>query len=103
MLALPSAAIFRWLAVASLATDASKIYKLKTSSKFRSEMVNTQRLLFKKSKAMFTLYLIAFAPARKQYRMGLLFTHKNGDFGANSVTQRSCAATHIRRQGTAPL
>ena len=26
--------------------------------------------------AMFTLYLIAFTPARKSYRTGLLFTHK---------------------------
>ena len=29
---------------------------------------------------------------RKPYRIGLLFTHKNGDFGALSVTERSCAA-----------
>ena len=92
MLALPSAAIFRWLAVASLVTDASKIYKLKTISKFRNDMVNMQRLLFNKSKAMFTLYLIAFAPAQKLYRIGLPFTHKNGDFGAISVTELRCAA-----------
>ena len=26
--------------------------------------------------------------------MGLVFTHKNGDFGAISVTERSCAAPH---------
>ena len=32
---------------------------------------------------MFTLYWIAFAPARKPYRIRLLFTHENGDFGAN--------------------
>ena len=43
-------------------------------------------------KAMFTLYRIAFAPARKPYRIRLLFTHENGDFGAISVTERSCAA-----------
>ena len=42
---------------------------------------------------MFTLYWIAFAPARKSYRtLGLLFTRNNGDFGAISVTERSCAA-----------
>ena len=35
---------------------------------------------------MFTLYQIAFSPARKIYRIGLLFTHKNGDFGGISVT-----------------
>ena len=29
--------------------------------------------------------------ARKPYRIGLLFTHKNDDFGAISVTERSCA------------
>ena len=31
---------------------------------------------------MFALYQIAFAPIRKPYRIGLLFTHENGDFGA---------------------
>ena len=92
MLALPSAAIFRWLAVASLVTDASKICKLKTSSKFRNDKVNMQRLLFNKSKAVFTIYQIAFAPAKKPYRIGLLFSHKNGDYGAISVTERGCAA-----------
>ena len=51
--------------------------------------------------ALFTLCRMAFAPARKPYRIGLLFTHKNRDFGAISVTERSCAAqiskveTHI--------
>ena len=29
--------------------------------------------------------------AMKSYWVGLLFTHKNGDFGAISVTERSCA------------
>ena len=33
---------------------------------------------------------IALAPARKPYQKGLLFTHKNGGFGAISVTERSC-------------
>ena len=28
----------------------------------------------------------------KPYRIGLLFKHKNGDFGAISVNERSCAA-----------
>lgn len=32
----------------------------------------------------------SFAPAGKPYRKGLLFTHNNGDFGAISVTVRSC-------------
>ena len=41
---------------------------------------------------MFTLYWIAFAPAPKSYWIGLRFIHKNGDFGAISVTERSCAA-----------
>ena len=35
-----------------------------------------------------TTDILALAPqARKQYRMELLFTHKNGDFGAISVTE----------------
>ena len=42
----------------------------------------------KKIKAMFALYRIVFALTRK----GFLFTHKNGDFGAISVTEQSCAA-----------
>ena len=44
------------------------------------------------TKVMFTLYRIAFAPARRPYQIGLLFTHKSGDFGVISVTERSCAA-----------
>ena len=36
--------------------------------------------------------MIALARARKSYQIGLLFTHKNSDFGAISVTERSCAA-----------
>ena len=35
---------------------------------------------------------IAFVPARNSYWIGLRFIHKNGDFGAISVTERSCAA-----------
>ena len=42
-------------------------------------------------KTLFTLYRMSFAPARKPYRIGLLFTHTSSDFGANSVTKRSCA------------
>ena len=34
---------------------------------------------------MFTLYWIAFAPALKPCRIGLLITHENGDLGAISV------------------
>ena len=41
---------------------------------------------------MFTLCRIALAPARKPYRVGLLFTLKNGDFSAISVTGWSCVA-----------
>ena len=40
---------------------------------------------------MITLYRVAVAQARKSYRIGLLFTRKNGDFGAISVTERSCS------------
>ena len=38
---------------------------------------------------MLTLYRIALAPSRKSYRIRLLFTHKNGDFGPISVKERS--------------
>ena len=48
--------------------------------------------LFPFLKAMFTVYRIAFALALKPYAIGLLFTHKNGDFSAISVRKRSCAA-----------
>ena len=43
---------------------------------------------------MFTLYQIAFSPARQLYRIGLLFTHTStrGDFGATSVTEQSCSS-----------
>ena len=66
--------------------------------------VTCERIAESNTKAMFTLYRIAFAPTRKPYRIGLLlFTrHKNGDFGAISVRKRSylmlispCGASHI--------
>ena len=41
---------------------------------------------------MFWRHRIAFAPSRKSYRIGLLFTHMNGCGVAISVTERSCAA-----------
>ena len=43
-------------------------------------------------KPIVTLYRIAFVPAQKLYRIRLLFTHENGDFGVFSVMERSCAA-----------
>ena len=36
--------------------------------------------------------MIAIAPAPKSYQTGFQFTHKNGDFGAISVMEESCAA-----------
>ena len=33
------------------------------------------------------VYWVAFALARKTYRIGLLFAHKNSDFGAIYVTE----------------
>ena len=41
---------------------------------------------------MFTLYRRAFAPPRESYWIGLLFTHKDGCGGGNSVTERSFSA-----------
>ena len=38
---------------------------------------------------MFTLYRIVFGPTQKPYRIGLLFTQENSDFGAISVTEQS--------------
>ena len=46
-----------------------------------------------KCQVMFTLYQVAFALAKNwPYRIGLMFTHKNGDFGAISVAGRSYEA-----------
>ena len=47
-----------------------------------------------KVKAMFTVYRITFPPPRKPYRIGLLFTHKNGCGGVISVQggERMCRA-----------
>ena len=42
-------------------------------------------------KPIFTLSRIAFTPAQKPYRRGPLFTNNNGDLGAFSVMERSCA------------
>ena len=40
---------------------------------------------YMKCTAIRTLYRLAFAPARKPYQIGPLFTYKKGDFGAISV------------------
>ena len=45
----------------------------------------------KQSEAFVTLYQVAFTPAQKRYWIGFRFTHKNDDFGANSVMERSWA------------
>ena len=47
--------------------------------------------------AMTTLYLKDLAPAQKPYRIGLLLTHRNGDFRAVSVTKRSCTVPLLTR------
>ena len=39
---------------------------------------------------------LALSPRRKQYRLGLLLTEKNGDFGAISVTARSIRCAQDR-------
>ena len=36
-----------------------------------------------------------FVSTRKPYQIGPLFTHKNGDFGAISITERSCVPRPI--------
>ena len=46
---------------------------------------------------MFTLYRIAsFTPARKPFQIDLQSTHNNSDFGAISVTERSCASPILK-------
>ena len=44
------------------------------------------------TKALSTLFRIAFAPQQKSYQTGLLFTHKDDCGGAISVTERCCPA-----------
>ena len=51
----------------------------------------TRKVVVLLTKAIFTLCQIAFAPPQKSYRIGLLFTDKDGGFGAISVTERSLA------------
>ena len=47
--------------------------------------------------AIFSLYRIVLAPRTlKPFRTGLLYTHKNGGFGAISVTERRCAAMIVK-------
>ena len=47
-----------------------------------------------------SLYQVAHTPAQKPYRIGPLFTHKNDNFGAISVTEaapwksRKCSITY---------
>ena len=45
---------------------------------------------------MFILYRITFALARKPNRIKLLFTRKNVNFGAISVTEQSCPTTSLK-------
>ena len=45
---------------------------------------------------VFTLCQITVTPAREPYRIGILFKHKNGDFGAISVTEWSCAHQSLK-------
>ena len=49
-------------------------------------------LLVTATKALSTLFRIAFAPPQKSYQTGLLFTHKDDCGGAISVTERCCPA-----------
>ena len=42
---------------------------------------------------MVKLYWIAFVPPLKSYRIGILFTHMNGDFDAISMTEGNCVTT----------
>ena len=56
--------------------------------------IGSDRKYFSPIYAMFSQYRMAIALARKPYRIGLVFrAHKNSDFGAISVTERSCSST----------
>ena len=48
------------------------------------------------TRAVFTQYWIPFGPTRQLFRIEPLFTHENGDFGAISVPERSCAAPILK-------
>ena len=39
-------------------------------------------------------------PARKSYRIGLLFTHKRGDFAAISLTEKAAPRRSLKRRVT---
>ena len=69
-------------------------YSSMTLNTSLNNLVPRNVLWSRKIKAMFTLVQMAFAPTRKLYRTGPRFTHKSGDSGAISVTERSCAAPH---------
>ena len=52
---------------------------------------------------MFSLYHVAFVPARKSYRTGLLFTHKNGDFSAIALMAHEKYLRQLRYCPPPPL
>ena len=54
-----------------------------------SYLLTAERVL--NSGYVHTLYQTSLARARKPYRIGLLFTHKNGDCGAISIIERGRA------------
>ena len=47
-----------------------------------------------------TLLDSAFAPPRKSYGIGLLFTYRNDCGGTISVTERSCATSSLKQRVT---
>ena len=71
----------------------------------RTGKIGFYRKCFSPIYAMFSQYRMAIALARKPYGIGLLFrTHKNGDFGEISVTERSCSAPNTPPKGvTQPI
>ena len=62
------------------------------------ELILKARALQVSFRPRFALYRIVFVPAQKQnqFRMGHLFTHTNGDFGAISAIERRCAAPILK-------
>ena len=49
---------------------------------------------------MVTLYILdRFVPPRKSYRIGILFTHMNGDFDAISMKEQNCVTPISKVEG----
>ena len=75
----------------------SMLASLRSPLKFRPLFLpEILRQAVRDLQAIITLYRTEFAPAQKPYRTGLLFAHKNGDFGAVSVTSEAVSRRSLK-------